>query len=105
MGGGTRRLFDGMCVYLVKNVLSQICVDGCEALWRWYRERCAEREGVEVKTPNADLLCDICCEGEKEFMFNCGHCCCEACKVKLVRTAGKCHVCRARIMAAQRIFF
>ena len=53
---------------------------------------------------DADLICNICLENRKQYVFDCGHCVCEHCKETMIQTRQQCHICRARITSVRRMF-
>eukprot|EP01083_Nonionella_stella_P146780 462122_1 len=99
-------LWDGLYVYLLKGLVSQLCIDGCDLLRDWYVKVYKVRRVNESlqRIQGTELICDICVQNKKEYVFNCGHCVCEECKVAMIRQRHKCHICRTNIVSVQKIF-
>ena len=108
--GGYSSLYDGLYMYLFKGVVAQICIDGCDAFINWYKNEYKMKKLKQMQKvlladiQDTDIICNICLENKKEYVFNCGHCVCESCKETMIQTRRQCHICRANISSVQRMF-
>ena len=101
--GGFWSLYDGLHLYLLKCLVSQVCIDGFDLFIAWYKRK--KLEGIEHRrSVSGNVVCNICWDNPKEYAFNCGHCVCQKCKTKIIQTALPCHICRAEIVSVQKIF-
>eukprot|EP01083_Nonionella_stella_P169790 576534_1 len=66
-------LWDGLYVYLLKGLVSQLCIDGCDLLRDWYVKVYKVRRVNESlqRIQGTELICDICVQNKKEYVFNC----------------------------------
>lgn len=101
--GGFWSLFDGVQMYLLKCLISQVCIDAFDAFIEWYkRQKVGGHE--HMRSVSQGIVCDICMDAPKEFAFNCGHCVCGNCKEVLIQRSDRCHICRKEIESVQQVF-
>eukprot|EP01083_Nonionella_stella_P017799 49875_1 len=101
---GWMSLYDGLPMYLLKSLVSQLCIDGCDlVIDQWQRHL---RKVKSRFISDTALQCRICYEREQNVAFKpCGHCICQFCKEKLQNEITlKCHICRAKITGFHKIY-